>query len=319
MKNYLNLYKKLLFIRLVEEEISNEYKNDNMRCPVHLSVGQEAAAVGVCENLKKEDIVFSNHRSHAHYLAKGGNAQKMIDEIYGKVSGCVGGRGGSMHLQDLSVNFFASIPIVGSAVGLATGTAFSQKRRGLKSITCIFIGDGTMEEGIVHESLNFSSIYKLPLLYVCENNYFSIYTHIKSRQPNDNMTRFAKAHDVEYLRVDGNDLKKVLVASKFAINFIKNKKKPFFLQLDTYRYFEHCGPNKDDHKNYRNAQELKKWTSKCPVDNFKKYLMKEKIIDEKINFKITVQLIRVIKSIFKNSLNAELPREKTISKYIYAK
>jgi len=319
MSKDLNLYKKLIFIRLIEEEISNEYKFNNMRCPVHLSIGQEACAVGVCENLNIKDIVFSNHRSHAHYLAKGGNPQKMIDEMHGKANGCVGGRGGSMHLQDLSVNFYASIPIVGSAIGLATGTAFSQKRRNLESITCVFTGDGTMEEGIVHESLNFSSIYNLPLLYICENNLYSIYTHLDKRQPDDDMTRFAKSHHVKSLRINGNNIKKVLAASKFAINFIRRNKKPFFLQLDTYRYREHCGPNVDDHKKYRSIKELKKWQSKCPIVNFRKFLIKKRILNERIDFQIRIELLKNIKQVFKNSLDAKLPKESTISKFIYAK
>jgi pyruvate dehydrogenase E1 component alpha subunit len=319
MNKKLDLYKKILFIRLIEEEIANEYKLNNMRCPVHLSIGQESCAVGVCQNLSKKDIVFSNHRSHAHYIAKGGNVQKMIDEMHGKVTGCVGGRGGSMHLQDLSVNFYASIPIVSSAIGLATGTAFTQKRKNLKSITTVFIGDGSMEEGIVHESLNFSSINNLPLLYVCENNFYSIYTHVNQRQPSDDMTRFAKANNINYLRIRGDDLYKVLKATSYAVKFIKQKNKPFFLQLDTYRHREHCGPNIDDYKNYRKKDELKKWLLLDPVLKFKNKLFKDKILNIHLDKKIKNEITVNIKNIFKNSLKAKLPFYRTASNFVYAK
>src|SRR3989338_9607744 len=182
-KILLSLYRKLLLIRQTEEKIAEKYQEREMRCPVHLSIGQEAVAVGVCDNLKKEDIVYSNHRCHAHYLAKGGNLNRMIAEIYGKETGCAKGRGGSMHLIDLAAGFGGATPIVGNSVPIAVGAAFSNKLKGDKNIAVVFLGDGSTEEGVFHESLNFAILKKLPVLFVCENNLFSVYTNLSERQP----------------------------------------------------------------------------------------------------------------------------------------
>tara|TARA_A100001011_G_scaffold398901_2_gene505095 strand:+ start:607 stop:1572 length:966 start_codon:yes stop_codon:yes gene_type:complete len=308
---------KLYLIRLVEEEIARRYKKEKMRCPVHLSIGQESCAVGVCSNLKNEDIVFSNHRSHAHYLAKGGNVQKMIDEIHGNENGCIGGRGGSMHLQDISKNFFASIPIVSSSVGLATGTAFAQMRRKKNSITCVFTGDATMDEGIVHESLNFSSIFNLPILYVCENNYYSIFTHVRDRQTSSDFTRFARSHKIKSARVNGNKLDHVMKATEKAIKYIKKNKKPFFLQLDTYRFLQHCGPSSDDNLNYRDKKELNYWFNLDPIKYYEKLLVQKKILTLKDLRNNKFQMKKVIKKIFDKSENTKLPNPNLASKYVY--
>jgi len=279
-RKYLELYNKILFIRLVEEEIAKRYSDQEMRCPVHLSIGQEAQAVAICQYLKKKDIMFSSHRSHAHYLAKNCDPYKMISELHGKEDGCLNGIGGSMHLQDISNYFFGSLPIVGSAIGLAIGTSFNQKRKSSKNITVVFIGDGTMEEGIAHEALNMSSIFNLPILFVCENNYFSIYTHIESRQPSDDMTRIAKAHKVQSLRTNAINLVNFLNQTKKVISYIKKNKKPFFLQIDTYRAREHCGPNFDDHLNYRKNKEKNFWFKNDALKKFEEFLNKKNFLNK---------------------------------------
>ena len=171
----------MLRIRMIEEYLANEYKKQEMRCPMHLSIGQEAVAVGVCSQLKKTDIVYSSHRAHAHYLAKGGSLKSFISEMYGKLEGCSGGRGGSMHLIDLDVNFYGSTPIVGGTVPLAAGSAWYDKLKSNDNLTVLFIGDGCFEEGVVHETLNFASLHNLPLLIICENNNFSVYTPLEQR------------------------------------------------------------------------------------------------------------------------------------------
>lgn len=182
-KLLLSLYFQILRIRRIEEAIAECYKEQEMRCPVHLSIGQEAIAAGVCALLKKTDIVFSNHRSHGHYLAKGGSLPAMIAEIYGKETGCSKGRGGSQHLIDMSAGFWGSTPIVASTVPLSVGSAFYSKLKEDKKVTVVFFGDAAMEEGVLHESLNFASLHKLPIFFVCENNLYSISTHISARQP----------------------------------------------------------------------------------------------------------------------------------------
>ena len=307
----------MYLIRSVEEKISLEYPKGKMRCPVHLSIGQEACAVGISQNLNLGDTVYSNHRSHAHYIAKGGNIAKMISEIHGKKNGCVNGVGGSMHLQDLKVNFMASIPIVSSSIGLSLGAAINQKRLKLKKITVVFIGDASLEEGIFFECANFASLHKLPILFACENNLFSVYTPIKQRQIDSNFKRYADAFKIPYKRVDGNNIQKVFNVSKKAINDIRNGKGPYFIQMDTYRHLEHCGPNEDDHLNYRNKREVNFWKKKDPLKILEIKLLKEhrgkKIysIKKNINQKVDRIFLNVLKEKYSSSNDAK--------KYVYAK
>ena len=180
----LHLYFGMLRIRLVEETIAQLYPEQEMRCPVHLCTGQEAIAVGVCANLNDADYVLSNHRSHGHYLAKGGKLKAMLAEIYGKASGCCQGKGGSMHLVDLSVNYLGSTPIVGGTIPIATGVAFGTLMKKGGMVTVVFLGDAAAEEGVFCESLNFAALRNLPILYVCENNFYSVYSPISVRQSN---------------------------------------------------------------------------------------------------------------------------------------
>ncbi len=228
MDQLLKLYKEVALIRYVEEKIASEYPKGEMRCPVHLSIGQEAAAVGLIRNLSKQDKLYSNHRSHAHYIAKGGNIKKMILELYGKNGGCVGGRGGSMHLQDLNVNFMASIPIVSSSIALATGSSLSQKRNKSSSITVVYVGDASLEEGVFYECANFASLHNLPILFACENNLYSVYTHINQRQANKKFTKYADVFNIKNKILDGNDVLSVDNELKKIIKYIKIKKKTFF-------------------------------------------------------------------------------------------
>ena len=287
-----------------------------MRCPVHLSIGQEACAVGISQNLKNDDTVYSNHRSHAHYIAKGGNIAKMISEIHGKKNGCVNGVGGSMHLQDLKVNFMASIPIVSSSIALSLGAAINQKRLKLNKVTVVFIGDASLEEGIFFECANFASLHKLPILFACENNLFSVYTPIKERQIDSNFKRYADAFKIPYKRVDGNNIENVFNVSKKIIKNIKNGKGPHFIQMDTYRHLEHCGPNEDDHLNYRNKNEVSFWKKKDPLKVLENKLLK-KYKREKLSYmKKTID--RKIDKIFSNVLKEKYPTPNDAKKFVYA-
>ena len=306
----------MYLIRSVEEKISLEYPKGKMRCPVHLSIGQEACAVGISQNLKNDDTVYSNHRSHAHYIAKGGNIAKMISEIHGKKNGCVNGVGGSMHLQDLKVNFMASIPIVSSSIALSLGAAINQKRLKLNKVTVVFIGDASLEEGIFFECANFASLHKLPILFACENNLFSVYTPIKERQIDSNFKRYADAFKIPYKRVDGNNIENVFNVSKKIIKNIKNGKGPHFIQMDTYRHLEHCGPNEDDHLNYRNKNEVSFWKKKDPLKVLENKLLK-KYKREKLSYmKKTID--RKIDKIFSNVLKEKYPTPNDAKKFVYA-
>ena len=226
----LKLYYDMLRIRQIEKTIASKYSEWEMRCPVHLSVGQEAIAVGVCQNLKKNDKIVTAHRSHAHYLAKGGSLKKMIAELYGKVTGCAKGLGGSMHLIDLNAGVFAAVPIVGSTIPIGTGIAWANKLKKKKEVVVAFFGDGATEEGVFFESLDFASLHNLPILFICENNEYSVYSHISNRQSKKrSVTNIAKSFGIESFQINGNKIENIFLKIKLIIEKIKNKPQPFLI------------------------------------------------------------------------------------------
>lgn len=237
------IIKKMLLIRRVEEEIVSRYPKQLMRCPVHLSISQEAIAVGVCHHLRKEDSVFSTHRNHAHYLAKGGNLERMVLEMHGKIGGCLDGRGGSMHLFDKSVNFMSG-PIVASAIPLAVGAALANKIDGNGNIVVCFFGDAAVEEGVFHESMNFASLMQLPIIFVCENNQYSVDTHLSKRQPLSGMYGIGHVHAMIEHRMNGNDIFDVANVFEFLIKKARESS-PIFVVLDTQRSHVHCGIDRE--------------------------------------------------------------------------
>ena len=319
MKNViLSLYKKLSLIRILENEISKKYKEGNMRCPVHLSIGQEACAVGICENLKTTDRIYSTHRCHAHYIAKGGNIKKMIAEIYGKKTGCCKGRGGSMHLFDESVGMVASVPIVSSSIPLAAGDALAIKLKNKKNIAVAFFGDGSIEEGIFYETLNFAILKKLPLLFVCENNQYSIMTHINERQPKKFIKKLDKLYDLDTYYCDGNKVDKVFNVSKQAIKKIKNGGGPGLIVLDTYRFKEHCGPGDDLKLGYRSVKEFNYWKNKDPLNYCKKIISYNFKDYKNLISKIESTNLNVCKQAFKFAEKSPFPSKKEISLNVYS-
>lgn len=260
-----SLYRSMLRIRRIEEAIAERYGAQEMRCPVHLSIGQEAVAVGVCAALEPRDGVFSGHRAHAHYLAKGGDLAAMLAEIYGLENGCCRGVGGSMHMIDLAAGFLGAVPIVGSTVPLAVGAAWAARLRNEDRVIVVFFGDGTFEEGVVHESINFAALHKLPILFVCENNLYACYTRLSDRQPDRSIHGVAAAHGCQTFIAPGNDVEAVYAATRAAVDSLRAGSAPVFIECPTYRWREHCGPNPDDHLGYRPSGELADWESACPV------------------------------------------------------
>lgn len=252
---------------MIEEAIADLYSEQEMRCPVHLSIGQEAVAVGVCQGLNAGDLVLSGHRSHAHYLARGGSLERMLSELYGRATGCTGGLGGSMHLTDLAADFMAATPIVGSSVPVAVGAAFTSKLRGSTHVAVVFFGDAAMETGIVHESMNFAMLHRVPVLFCCENNLYSVYSPMEVRQPDCRpIAKLADGHGIRTLSGDGNDAEEVADLANDAFQWIRAEKGPVFLELLTYRWREHCGPNYDNDIGYRSNAEFELWRAKDPIE-----------------------------------------------------
>lgn len=278
----LELLKEMVRIRMVEEAIADRYNSQKMRCPVHLSIGQEAVAVGVCKAVLHSDFLISNHRAHAHYLAKGGSLNSMIAEIYGKSTGCSSGRGGSMHLVDLSVGILGSTPIVGGSLPVGVGIAFASHLKKTSALTTIFFGEGSTEEGVFSESLNFAALKNLPVLFVCENNFYSVYSPLHVRQPaGRNRAAIARAHGLLAMTGDGNDVEEVYRLSIQAVQSIRSGNGPVFLEFDTYRHREHCGPNYDNDIGYRTEEEFLAWEKKCPLKTqFNKMGIKKEDLDK---------------------------------------
>ena len=314
----IELYACMQRIRLVEEAISTRYVEQEMRCPVHLSVGQEAAAAGVCLALETRDKVFSTHRSHAHYLSKGGDLRKMLAEIYGKATGCIGGRGGSMHIMDLDVNMVASIPIVGSCIPLAVGSALADSLDGRDDVSIAYLGDASVEEGVFHESANFAKLRDLPVLFVCENNLYSVYTQLHERQPDRPITSLAEAHGIPTYHCDGNDVEEVYRSTLNALKNARSNKGPSFLLLDTYRWLEHCGPNFDNDIGYRTEAEFRIWKNKDPVILYKKNLLKKGILTEEGNVELKCEIQKEITAAFDFAKNSPYPDHSTAINHVYA-
>lgn len=313
------LFYQLLRIRLVEEKIAEEYAKQEMRCPVHFCIGHEAIPVGVCANLKKEDFVFSNHRSHGHYLAHGGKLAEMIAEIYGKKTGCSRGRGGSQHLIDLSVNFLGATPIVGGTIPVATGCAFASCLKKEKAVTAVFFGDAATEEGIFHESINFAALKKLPVLFVCENNFYSIFTHIRDRQPKRAIASFVAAYGIFSVKEDGNDVVKVYKAAKKALAHIRKGLGPAFLEFTTYRFREHCGPNYETVGISRPMDELAEWKKRDPVKQMEKKLLSGGKLDSKEIEKMKKEITREIDRAFAFAKKSPYLEEEPDERQVYAK
>ena len=267
--NSSRLYESMLRIRLVEESIAERYSEEKMRCPTHLSIGQEAISVGVCSNLSIEDKVLSTHRAHAHYLAKGGCLKSMLAEIYGKVTGCSKGMGGSMHLIDKSVGFMGSTAIVGNTIPVAVGLGLALKLKKEKLISCVFFGDAAIEEGVFFESINFAIIHNLPVLFICENNLYSVYSGLDVRQPKGRkIFEMVKALGIETDHGDGNKVEEVYKKTSFAKKKILEGKGPQFIEFETYRHREHCGPNYDNTLGYREEKEFLAWKNRDPLRSF---------------------------------------------------
>ncbi len=253
-------YRSLYRIRRVEEEVARVYPSDKVKSPVHLSIGQESVAVGVCEALRPDDVVFITYRSHAGYLAKGGDLKAMIAEMYGKATGSAKGKGGSMHLVDVSHGVMGASAVVGTTIANAIGYAYALKYQRKDSIVISFFGDGGSDEGVFHESLNFAALKELPIIFVCENNGYAIHTAQKKRQKQTDLCERARTYGVQAERIDNGDVFKIHDRVGVAVKALREGKPgPFFFECLTYRWKEHVGPNDDYHLGYRTKDEAKWW------------------------------------------------------------
>ena len=317
-----NIYKKIYElqkrIRLLEEKIAFNYKDYKMRCPTHLSIGQEAVAASSGLALKKNDISISYHRSHAHYLGKGGNVKKMLAELYGFKEGCSKGIGGSMHLIDLKNNFYGSTAIVSNSIPIGAGLAYSIKLAKKKNLVCIYIGDAALEEGTFFESINFCVLKKLPVIFICENNFFSVYAHIKNRQPsNRKIYKLAKAIGAISNKFTQDNPFTLYQKFEKLFNKIRNKPMTHFVEIETCRYLEHCGPNDDIALGYRNTKELEKWKRKDPLIFSRNYLIKKRFYNKEKMKLLDNKIINNVNKDYLYLIGLKKPKFKDIRKFIY--
>jgi TPP-dependent pyruvate/acetoin dehydrogenase alpha subunit len=301
------LYRSLYRIRRVEEEISKVYPSDKIKSPVHLSIGQEAVSVGVCEVLKADDVVFGTYRSHAYYLAKGGNLKRMIAELYGKVTGSAKGKGGSMHLVDIQNGVMGASAVVGTTIASAIGYAYAIKYLKKPSVVVSFFGDGAVDEGVFHESLNFAVLKKLPVIFICENNFYAIHTHQEKRHGNTSVFERARSYGMPAERIDNNDVFKIYNRVGRSVNLLrKGSEGPFFFECATYRWKEHVGPNDDFHLGYRSEKERVPWIKN---DQLKKVA---KLLSQKKRQKIESEVESEIKQAFEYAEKSPFPKTKDL-------
>jgi len=311
-------FREMLRIRTVEEEIAARYAEQKMRCPVHLSIGQEAIAVGVSAALGPGDQAVSTHRCHAHYIAKGGDIVALLAELMGKSTGCCGGRGGSMHLFDLKAGLLLSLPIVAASipVGVGAALAFSQEKK--PNVAVIYFGDAALEEGVYHESANFAALKKLPAIFVCENNLYSVYTHLRDRQPQRPLTELGRAHGMPTVQVDGNDVHAVYRAAVAAVDTARAGNGPTFILADTYRWREHCGPNYDNDLGYRTAAEFAAWRERDPIARLRTRLVGARLLDSAAEQAMKMEFNREVADAFAAAEAAPSPDPRVAGTGLYA-
>lgn len=276
----LQMYRTMIGIREFEESLTEPLMKKEIVCPVHLCIGQEAVATGVCANLGTEDWVFSTHRSHGHYIAKGGDIKALMAELYGKITGCSKGKGGSMHLASSDIGLPGSSAIVAGTIPLAVGAALAFSMRKKDAVSVAFFGDGAVNEGTFYEALNFGGLKKLPVVFVCENNSYSTHMPISCCLADVSIYGKAESFNMPGIKVDGNDVMEVYVAARNAIEAARNGKGPTLIECMTYRWRGHVGPSDDLDKGLRSKEELEYWMSKDPIKRLEEFLFKLGVLSE---------------------------------------
>lgn len=294
----LGLYKKIYLIRKTEEKIQEHYNEDEMKTPMHMSMGEEAIAVGVCHSLKAEDQIFGTYRSHAIYLAKTGDTDNFFAEMYGKDTSLQKGKSGSMHLCAPESAFMGSSAIVGSIIPVAVGVAFANKRKGNNKLVAVFFGDGATDEGVFWESLNVACLMKLPILFVCEDNGLAVHTPISKRHGYTSITDVVSKFNCNVLEENTTDAEVIYELTRKSIKLIKTTQMPCFVELRYYRYLEHVGINEDFDAGYRSKDEFEEWYKKDPVNIERKKLLElgcNEAEIQKIEGNLKAQIERSIK------------------------
>lgn len=307
------LYTVMLRIRLFEEGLADLLISDeSIKCPVHLYTGQEAVAAGVCAHLSDDDYVFSTHRSHGHYIAKGGALNALAAEIYGREAGCCRGRGGSMHIASVEKGLPGSSAIVGGTIPIAVGSAmaFRMKRNG--SVSVVFFGDGAVNEGVFYEALNFAVLKCLPVVFICENNLYSTHMPISKCLSEIEIYKVAGSFGIPSIRIDGNSAIEVYKTAGEAIDRARSGKGPAFIEYMTYRWRGHVGPNYDVHKDLRSQQELDSWMARCPIRALEGLMIEQEAITAAEKELLEASVMREVAEAFAFGQGASSPKQSSL-------
>lgn len=299
------MYIMMLRIRKFEEKIGDLVLKGEIKTPCHLYIGQEAIATGVCSALKKTDYIFGNHRSHGHYMAKGGDAKKLMAEIFCRDDGCSRGKGGSMHLVDYEVGVVGTAPIVAASIPIAAGAALSSVLEENGRVSVSFFGDGATNEGVFYETLNFASLKKLPIIFVCENNLYSTHMPIFKILADTNIAKKAEIFNMPGFQIDGNNVIEVFQTVEKAVERAREGKGPTLIECMTYRWCGHVGFSDDLDKKLRTKEELDSWVKKCPIEKLKKNLEITDVENEEISKEIEKEIKEAVAFAKESSYPAE--------------
>jgi len=315
-----HLFRTMVRIRYCEESFLDPISSGEVRTPCHLYSGEEAVAAGLCSALSRDDYVFGNHRSHGHFLAKGGSMKAMAAEIYCREAGCSRGRGGSMHLIDPAIGMMGAAPIVAGTVSLAVGAALASSIRKDGRVTVSFFGDGATGEGVLYESLNFASLRKLPIIFACENNLYATHMPVRECRVNKPIGLIAEPFGIALHSVDGNDVLRVYKASCQAVETCRRGNGPVFMEFMTYRLRGHVGPDDNiqgTHTDLRPKEEIARWIEKDPIKKLEQYLIDRHLMDKKRLRMIKDQVTEEVREAQDFAKNSPRPRREELLKYVF--
>lgn len=315
-----HLFKMVVTIRRCEESFIEPILKGEIKCPVHLYTGQEAIAAGICEALTERDYVFGTHRSHGHYLAKGGDITAMVAEVFCRDSGCARGRGGSMHLTSPRVGMMGAAPIVAGTISLAVGAALASRIRAEDRVAVAFFGDGAVGEGVLYESLNFAAIRHLPVIFVCENNLYSTHMPIQECRPSESIYEIAQPFGIETKCLDGNDVLTVYAAGLAAVDRCRQGQGPVFLEFRTYRFHGHVGPDDNiqgTHTDIRPIEEIESWRRHDPIEIFGHYLLTEAGFSSEELAMVKQEVEIAVEAAFGNARQSAFPSPEQVNDYVF--
>jgi pyruvate dehydrogenase E1 component alpha subunit len=317
VEKWIRMYRRMVMIRLFEEQVNELYTRALMPGLAHLYVGEEAVAVGICEALRPTDYITSTHRGHGHCLAKGASPDRMFAELLGKEAGYCRGKGGSMHIADPATGNLGANAIVGGSTGIATGAALSSKRLGTGQVAVCFFGEGALGQGVLYEVMNLAALWKLPVIYVCENNLYTEYTHYSETTAGDILAR-GTAFGVQAEAVDGQDVRAVNATAQKLVDRARKGEGPAFLLCNTYRYTgHHVGDINREY--YRSKQEEQEWkTKRDPIKNLVDWLISEKLADSASFTAIETEVRAEMKSAVEFAIAAPYPGVEEVEQDVYA-